>query len=121
MLSRAHHKLLASLVISAPSFPLFLKAQTTISGDITGTVTEATHAVVPDGKVALVSKDTGWRLALFRNPREERDATLLKIESASSLLFLWFLLRIGCKNFIDGIGFLVSLHGGCWLRWAIRV
>lgn len=68
----------------------------------------------PDAKAVLATKDTGWRLALFRNPRGERDRSLLKIESASSLLFLWFLLRIGCKNFIDGVSFLVSLQGGCW-------
>lgn len=34
-------------------------AQTIISGDITGTVTDPTHALVPDAKVTLVSKDTG--------------------------------------------------------------
>jgi Carboxypeptidase regulatory-like domain/TonB-dependent Receptor Plug Domain len=37
----------------------FSSAQTVISGEITGTVTDPTHGVVPNAKVTLVSKDTG--------------------------------------------------------------
>ena len=64
MLSWVQHKLLAYLVVLTVSLPLSslissLKAQTIISGDITGTVTDPTHAAVPDAKVTLVSRDTG--------------------------------------------------------------
>jgi protocatechuate 3,4-dioxygenase beta subunit len=69
-----------SIGVTAPQTPFtpLLSAQNGVSGDISGTVTDPTGAVIPGAKVTIVSVDTGAAQTVVTNSSGTYRASLLK-------------------------------------------